>query len=108
MLRKVTLEFDNEVLTIDGEEAKKWSAANDMVAGLAWNHGFPYPEIAWVRTPTRAGITPAQADDYLALFTRKVRAALAELDVTTDTNRALHYQQPGIAALAAFLEETEP
>lgn len=47
---KVIIEFEDEIWTIEGEEAEKWQAHNFSVASLAQNHGmnpFQFNPIKW-------------------------------------------------------------
>ncbi len=39
-LLKVTLEYDDEIMTIDGKEAEKWNHCNTVLATLAYAHGM--------------------------------------------------------------------
>lgn len=51
ILKKVILEFDDKILTVEGEEVEKWQEYNKAVAILAQNHGmnpFDYDPIKWV------------------------------------------------------------
>ena len=47
-LLKVTLEFDNEIHTLEGEYAQKWLEAVNGVLGLHQARGLGVPELAWV------------------------------------------------------------
>ena len=49
-LLKVTLEFDDKIWIIEGEEALRWSTYNAFVATLAWSQGrnpFDTDPIKW-------------------------------------------------------------
>ena len=53
IIRKVTIEFDNKVLTVEGEEAKKWQEHNKTLSFFAKTHGqnpFDSDPINWKET----------------------------------------------------------
>ena len=50
MLLKVTLEFDDKTMTIEGDEARRWDAHCLQLAQLAETHGmnpFKHDPIKW-------------------------------------------------------------
>jgi hypothetical protein len=51
---KVTIEFEHEILQLEGTEAEKWSKHNESVASLATVHGmnpFDFDRINWTVIP---------------------------------------------------------
>jgi hypothetical protein len=44
---KVTIEFEDEILVADGEEAQKWHDAVLGMAGCCHAHGNDFPPIKW-------------------------------------------------------------
>ena len=46
-LVKVTLEFEDKIQTLVGEEAEKWLQAANRVAIMEHIHGRPFPEFKW-------------------------------------------------------------
>jgi hypothetical protein len=44
---KVTIEFDDEILVADGEEAQKWHEGVRGLAGCCFVHRNEFPDIKW-------------------------------------------------------------
>jgi hypothetical protein len=47
---KVTLEFENSIITLEGEEAEKWKKMVDSNDVLAHVHGAKHPPLEWTET----------------------------------------------------------
>jgi len=50
-IQKVTLEYENGFLTVEGEDAVKWKALADGQASLAYVHGAKYAAPNWTFAP---------------------------------------------------------
>ena len=48
-LLKVTMEFEDYIQTLTGEEAEKWLEACNGMATMEHIHGRPFPEFNWKR-----------------------------------------------------------
>lgn len=44
---KVTIEFDDKTIWIEGEEAEKWQKGTNSQGVMSAIHGMPFPEIDW-------------------------------------------------------------
>jgi hypothetical protein len=58
ILQKVTLEFDEEIWTAEGEEVERWDRFQSSVCALAQIHGmnpFQNEPIKWVKTKKEEG-----------------------------------------------------
>jgi len=46
-IQKVTLEFEDEIATLSGEEAENWKSAADSQATFCHVHGIAFPNFPW-------------------------------------------------------------
>jgi hypothetical protein len=46
-LLKVTMEFEDKVQTLEGEEAQRWLTALNGQCTMEHVHGRPFPEFKW-------------------------------------------------------------
>lgn len=44
---KVTLEYENTILTLEDEDVLRWKIATDDMAVHAYTHGIKFPELNW-------------------------------------------------------------
>lgn len=51
-IKKVTIEFDDKIMMLEGEEAEKWSEHNSALASLAYTHNmnlFDLDPVKWIK-----------------------------------------------------------
>lgn len=46
-LVKVTFEYEDEIHTLEGEQAEEWLHAANSMAIMESNHGRPFPQFKW-------------------------------------------------------------
>jgi hypothetical protein len=44
---RITLEFDKEIRTLEGEEAEKWQEATTSQGVFCFTHGMEFPQLKW-------------------------------------------------------------
>jgi hypothetical protein len=54
-LLKVTMEFDDKIQVLEGEEAQKWLDACNATCVMEHIHGRPFPEFKWKITNAISG-----------------------------------------------------
>jgi len=57
-VKKVTIEFEDRTISVEGAEATKWQHACDSQATLSIAHGQPFPVLKWKVVWKRTGKNP--------------------------------------------------